>query len=453
MEPNGSVSAQSSIGQNMVSSFTADSRAKRLEDQPRGQSREWPAWRLLFVHEHCGEFGGAEANIHLTAAELQNRGHAVGLLYEQGTGRNEKRWQELFSPCRQFPAKNKLATLKAALQEMQPDLIYLHKLMDLEVLAALFDTGLPVVRMVHDHALTCLRTYKYNYFTRKICPRGVSLYCVFPCLASLQRNRNSVLPVRWASYGRQQREIKLTRGCARLVVYSQYQKQELTRNGFEPHQIEICVPIRGGDAQPPKHTPSSKNCLLYVGQIIRGKGVDVLLRALARVNMAFECHIVGSGNHLAHCQRLCARLGLEKTVHFWGYVPPTELAGFYLQATAFLMSSLWPEPFGMAGPEAMRYGLPVVAFDAGGIHEWLRDGENGFLVPWKDTERFARRVEELLRDRELAQRLGQAGREWVRQYDSSRQIERLENLFSEAIHQNSNPRPQEQELERSLIGL
>ena len=176
-----------------------------------------------------------------------------------------------------------------------------------------------------------------------------------------------------------------------------------------------------------------KNVLLYVGQIIRGKGVDVLLRALARVKVPFECNIVGGGNHRGYCERLCARLGLEKKVRFWGYVSPDELEKFYLEASVFLMSSLWPEPFGMAGPEAMRYGLPVVAFEAGGIGEWLRDGENGFLVPWKDIEVFSRRIEELLIGKELGRRLGQQGKSWVRRYDSGVQIASLEKVFGALV--------------------
>jgi glycosyltransferase involved in cell wall biosynthesis len=93
------------------------------------------------------------------------------------------------------------------------------------------------------------------------------------------------------------------------------------------------------------------------------------------------------------------------------------------------MGSLWPEPFGMAGPEAMRYGLPVVAFDAGGIREWLTDGENGFLVPWKNADLFAARLDQLLRDKALAQQLGHSGFDFVQRYDSCRQINHLENIF------------------------
>jgi glycosyltransferase involved in cell wall biosynthesis len=57
--------------------------------------------------------------------------------------------------------------------------------------------------------------------------------------------------------------------------------------------------------------------------------------------------------------------------------------------------------------------LPVVGFDAGGIREWLLHRENGFLVPWKDIDTMAIRIEQLLRDKELARKLGARGRELV----------------------------------------
>src|SRR5262249_4304154 len=146
-----------------------------------------------------------------------------GLIYEQGTGRNEQNWRQMFQPCFQVRSKGKLDAVKNVVRQFRPDLIYLHKLADLEVLEALLQTGIPAVRMVHDHSLICLRNYKYNYFTRKVCRRPASFYCVFPCLGSFERNRNGALPVKWASYARKLREMRLTKGCAGFIVYSQYQ--------------------------------------------------------------------------------------------------------------------------------------------------------------------------------------------------------------------------------------
>jgi glycosyltransferase involved in cell wall biosynthesis len=128
---------------------------------------------------------------------------------------------------------------------------------------------------------------------------------------------------------------------------------------------------------------------------------------------------------------------LEGRVHFEGYVPPAKLEDYYLQASVFVMSSLWPEPFGMAGPEAMQYGLPVVAFDAGGIREWLHDGVNGYLVPWKDTDLFAARLETLLGNKTLARAMGQSAWKWVRQYGSAAQIDILEQVFERVLERTA----------------
>lgn len=389
--------------------------------------------KLLFVHQNLGDFGGAEANIHLTARELAARGHTAALLYQNSTGRNESGWRQTFSQTFCLPVAGTGAELQTALDQFEPDLIYLHNFTDLAAVETLLQAGIPVIRMVHDHGLYCMRSYKYNYFTRQICTRAASPYCVFPCLASLARNRSGGWPVQWVSYAQKRAEIQLNQQCQLLIVYSEYQKQELVRNGFDPDRIELCIPIQMLDQADLVSSFSDRNVILFAGQIIRGKGVDVLLRALARIQTPFHCHLLGDGNHRAYCERLARRLGLGERVRFQGYVPPAELRSFYRQASVFVMSSLWPEPFGMAGPEAMRYGLPVVAFAAGGIPEWLRDGENGFLVPWKNIEQFACRIEELLQDKALARQMGRRGMEGVKQYDSAQQIDRLAGLFERVL--------------------
>ena len=84
----------------------------------------------------------------------------------------------------------------------------------------------------------------------------------------------------------------------------------------------------------------------------------------------------------------------------------------------------------------MRFGLPVVAFDAGGIREWLTNRHNGFLVPWMDRAAFAERVEELLGDKALARQMGECGRKLVsEQYGFSKYISGLEGLFARAVQQ------------------
>ena len=387
--------------------------------------------RLLFVHERFGAFGGAEANVLLTATELKRRGHSVAILHGANTGKDEAPWIETFTDRYPLASARHASVLRVALNEFRPDVVFLHKLAELDVLLALADCGVPVVRMVHDHDLYCLRGYKYNPLSRQICTRSASAYCVFPCGGTVARDRSGGFPLKWLSYGDKQRELTVNRRFGRLIVATEFMKTELARNGFAESQIEIHAPVPRTEAETFHCSFDDRNRIVYAGQVIRGKGVDVLLESLARVTAPFECVILGDGNHRVACEKLSAKLGLTGRVSFAGFVSQSAIADYYRDASLSVMSSVWPEPFGATGLEAMRCGLPVVAFNAGGIREWLIDGWNGFLVPWRDRARFAASVDELLRDKSLARKLGEHGRQWVgERFGFPKYISGLEDLFA-----------------------
>ncbi len=394
--------------------------------------------RLLFVHDRFGAMAGAEVNLQLTATELQNRGHKVGLLHGPPTGKAEAAWRDLFAERFPFAEGNNFHTTRAALETFQPDAVYVHKMSDATVLEALVRSGVPIARMVHDHDLYCMRSYKYFPLTRTICTRAAGLHCIFPCGATLARNRKGGFPFKWVSYLARKREIALNRRFARMVVATDYMRQELLRNGFDARRIEIHSPVPRSAENSRTASFSDRNLIIYSGQIIRGKGVDVLLESLARVRAPFECLIFGDGNHRAYCEDLARKLGLNDRVQFKGYVAPAQLETFYQNASLAVVSSVWPEPFGAVGLEAMRHGLPVVAFDAGGINEWLVNGENGFLVPWMDRGQFAARIDQLLVDKPLARKLGERGRQLLRdKFNFDQYISGLEEMFSRVINQSA----------------
>lgn len=391
--------------------------------------------KLLFVHERIGALGGAEVNVLAVAEELRRRGHTLALAH--GPGAESPEWRETFAEC--FPLENdgevSGEALTRVLTRFEPELAFLHKFSNPDVLDALAASGVPVVRMVHDHDLYCMRGYKYGYFSREICQRALSPYCIFPCGACLARSgKGASLPVRWVSYRAKRRELEVNKQFDRLVVATDYMRGELLRNGFGADRIEIHPPVPRAGV--PAATPSfsERNLIVYAGQIIRGKGVDVLLESLARVTVPFECVILGDGSYRAACEQLSRRLGLSDRVRFAGFVPQAQVAAYYRDASLAVMSSVWPEPFGATGLEAMRCGLPVVAFDAGGIREWLLDGENGYLVPWMDRDVFAARVEKLLRNKGLAERLGANGRQIAEErFNFGRYIGGLEDLFARVV--------------------
>jgi glycosyltransferase involved in cell wall biosynthesis len=266
---------------------------------------------------------------------------------------------------------------------------------------------------------------------------------VFGCGAFLVRNGAGGIPLKYVSYLEKRREIALNQRFDRMVVVTPYMRNELLRNGFDGRKIEIHAPVpRMGDPNL-RSTFSDRNLIIYAGQIIRGKGVDVLLRALALVKAPFECVILGDGNHKAHCEQLSRELGLENKVSFKGFIPQEELKGYYRECSVVAISSVWPEPIATIGLEVMRYGLPIVAFDAGGIKDWLSDGQNGFLVPWMDTTAYAKALDRLLLDKALARRLGANGLTFVnREYDFNRYICDLEGMFETVVEGRRSETPE-----------
>jgi glycosyltransferase involved in cell wall biosynthesis len=381
---------------------------------------------LLYIHERFGALAGAEANVLITATELSARGHKVGILHGPSTGKNEAGWKNVFEFREPLDAR----TISKYVAAFRPDAFFIHKTSELPVLEAVTASSVPVARMVHDHDIYCMRSYKYGVFSRKICARAASPFCVFGCGAFIARNHGGGLPLKFVSFRNKMREIEINRGFDRMCVVTTFMRDELLKNGFAADKIEIHPPVpRPGDANV-RSNFSNRNLIIYAGQIIRGKGVDVLIESLARVKEPFECIILGDGSHKAHCQRLAKKLGLDGKVKFLGFVPQEELKQYYRECSVVALSSVWPEPIATIGLEVMRYALPVVAFDAGGIKDWLKDGYNGFLVPWMDRTRFAAKIDGLLRNKEMARLMGENGLKLVSdQYDFDRYVANLEGMF------------------------
>ena len=393
--------------------------------------------RILFVHERFGALGGAEANAVITAEELQRKGHDIGMLHGPRTGKSEERWEKVFGWRRQLGnSSNRAFFVADALRAFEPDVIYVHKMAELDVIETLVRSGYPTVRMVHDHDIYCMRSYKYFYKSRQICTRSASLYCVLGCGAFLARNHGDGFPVKYVSYPDKKREIALNREFDRMVVVTDFMRAELLKNGFDANKIEIHPPVpRPGDPNL-RSSFSDRNLIVYAGQIIRGKGVDVMLESLALVKFPFECIILGEGNHRTYCEELAGKLGIADRVTFKGFVPQEELKNYYRECSVIALSSVWPEPIATIGLEVMRYGLPVVAFDAGGIKDWLSNDVNGFLVPWMNRAAYARAIDRLLQDKELARAMGQQGLRIVSEkFDFDGYIEDLEDLFQRVISQ------------------
>jgi glycosyltransferase involved in cell wall biosynthesis len=119
--------------------------------------------------------------------------------------------------------------------------------------------------------------------------------------------------------------------------------------------------------------------------------------------------IAGDGHARDEVESAIVACGLEKQTELLGWCEGEELSWLYENCSMLVVPSLWDEVFGIVGLEAMAARKPVVAYDVGGISQWLVDGETGYLVPPKDEARLGARIEELLTNPDRAARMGESG--------------------------------------------
>jgi phosphatidyl-myo-inositol dimannoside synthase len=163
---------------------------------------------------------------------------------------------------------------------------------------------------------------------------------------------------------------------------------------------------------------SDRPVIVCVSRLVRRKGQDALIRALDGIRRRVPdvaLLMVGGGPYQARLRRLAGDL----PVRFTGPVPWPELPAHYAAGDVYAMpcrtrrAGLDVEGFGIVFLEASAVGLPVVAGDSGGSRDAVRDGETGYLVDGRDLAALTDRLVSLLTDRDLAARLGAAGRAWV----------------------------------------
>ena len=240
------------------------------------------------------------------------------------------------------------------------------------------------VYYVHDHEPICPRSYAYTPLKHN-CTRSGGLWpCIF--CAPLCRNWKNALS-RVLSQGRRKRAMA---GFRKLVVISEFMKGRLVANGIPAEKIEVKPPvIRAGETGAEDVTSGRKIDLLFAGQLIRGKGVQLLFAAMARMKTPRMLDIVGTGNMEPKLKALAVQLGIAGRVRFNGFQSNPQ--DWMRAAKCVVVPSFWQEPYGLVAAEAVALGRPVVAFAVGGLPEAC--GGKATLVPPGDIDALADALE------------------------------------------------------------
>ncbi len=264
-----------------------------------------------------------------------------------------------------------------ALEDFRPDLVYIWNGAQLPQAAirVLETSGAPVAYRVCEHWFGSLYSSRYDPFMRGLTGgrwrRAARAWNRLPALR-LDYETPSEVAISWNSE----------------ALRSQVEVPPLLRPAFE--QVRLPATRQGEELVGLERRPAPRPTVGYVGRISPEKGVDVALRALARLGdegMEVDFQIAGGGaaEHLRELEALAAGLGIAARVSFLGPLDTSDLKDFYARIHALVVPSVWEEPAGLVLVEGALAGVPLVASRVGGIPEIVRDPDEALLVPPGDA--------------------------------------------------------------------
>lgn len=352
----------------------------------------------ILVVCHYGLYMRPEASfVHAQVQEYVKLGHRVRVLVPVAVGKSlwaQGRWKvkscvvdgvELF-PMRYlsffrygnwwFNTASASACLKGCvsrlLNDFRPDVIHAHTLGFDSKLGALLKERLHVPLVVTTHGSDVSLPYEQGQITRlrPTCNRADTIVAVSTALGNKVKASGTDTPIR------------------------------TILNGFR--FSNVCSPCCAN--------PYS---VIQVGQLSRQKRVHQTIEAFAQVKPNYHhavLTIVGEGPERKNLEEQCKTLGISDSVRFLGHLPNNDTLQVMAQHTIFVMPSV-REGFGIVYLEAMASGCLTIGTQKEGIADFIREGENGFLIPPESPGAIAERISWCFDHPEETNRIAQQGRQ------------------------------------------
>jgi glycosyltransferase involved in cell wall biosynthesis len=318
------------------------------------------------------------------------------------------------------------------LSHIQPDIVHVQNNNNTQLESAV-RKSFPAVKSMHTYEF-CPAGNKFHYFGQKTCQVPTSALCI-PRMIYM-RCTLSKSPMTMVRLYREAKEVN-RHGAehTKIIVPSDFARLKTLENDYTPEQVETALYFTD---YPASIEPAlyDQNLILFTGRIVPEKGLNKLILAadLLKRSMPWEVVVAGDGPGLEEAKHLVKQVGLESRFKFLGWRPLDQIIELYKRATMVVMPSLWPEPFGAVGIEAMSYGKPVIAFAVGGIPEWLEHNRTGYLIEPFDLPKMAEAMEHLLLHPRKAKEMGLNGRNSVRQkFSPENHVSRLLEIYRKVL--------------------
>ncbi len=383
--------------------------------------------RVLHMADRLSAYGGADRHM-LGILELSQGRAETRLVFgrdDRSVPLSERRRIGPMARCKGLDrsglaprgGRGALRRLAAAINDFEPEVIHIHNVVDPALTAAAARLA-PCVAIVQDHRPFCPGRGMITP-SGQPCRRPLGSHCAacfddmdyFQALAAVTRRRLKSLGL-----------------MRRVLVLSQYMAAMLTKAGLRPSRLRVLPPFVHRITEKPTGDPGGYHLLAC--RLVRHKGVAVALDAAGMMRGGPPLWVAGSGPMQDEIVKRARNSGGR--IVFKGWQDRRGMSAMLAGARSLWLPSLWAEPFGIVGLEALHLGIPAIASDVGGVGDWLDHGQSGYIVPPGDAAALADAAARL-DDGSKAQKMGANGLRFVRaRFDPADLMDRLFRLYEAA---------------------
>lgn len=233
-----------------------------------------------------------------------------------------------------------------------------------------------------------------------------------------------------------------------LMPISNYWRMKLIEIGANPEKVLIHrmgIDIEQFKFKVCQYNRNQAIKLLTVARLVEKKGIEYGIRAVSIVcqrhpELSIQYDIVGAGPLRSYLESLVKQLELHKKVRLLGGLTQDDVSDLMAKAHIFLLPSVTAKNGDQEGipvsiMEAMACGMPVLSTVHSGIPELVQNGQSGFLVPERDVDALAERLEYLIEHPEIWPEMGKSGRKFVEEhYDIRKLNQKLVRIYQDLIN-------------------
>lgn len=302
------------------------------------------------------------------------------------------------------------------------DLVHIHNIyhqISPSILPAIKKAGLPIVMTVHDFKLI---SPGYTLSAGKIRKKQKSFLARL--IMSLEYFFHKSIKI-------YQKHVDL------FIAPSIFVKDKLISQGFEadkiivlPHFVEI------------SHQPiawEEKDYIVCFGRLDDSKGIDILIKALAKIKSSTKLKIIGNGPQASALKQLAKNLEMEKQIEFIPHCRQQELESLIAQSLFAVFPSLVHETFGLGLIESYFLGKPVIASKAGAFQENVIDGKTGLLIEPGDETSLKNALKKLILDDAGRKSMGESAKQYAQEkFTADYHLEKIMSVYDLLVKKHSD---------------